>query len=164
MSTVFIICGNTGAGKSTYSFELSKQENAIRFSIDPWMKTLYGADYDPKIHNFAWLIERTERCKIQMREIAELLIRQNVNIILDFGFGDIESRYFYRKWAESTGAKVSLHFLDISTEERRKRVHKRNKEQGPTFAFEVTDDMFNYVEPMFIPPSEDELINGLIIK
>ncbi|NJD01816.1 MAG: ATP-binding protein [Ruminiclostridium sp.] len=164
MSTVFMICGNTAAGKSTYSLKLAKQENAIRFSIDPWMQTLYGADYDPQIHDFVWLIDRTERCKIQMREIAELLIKQNINIILDFGFGDIESRNYYKKWAESFGAEVSLHFLDVSTEERRERVHKRNKEQGPTYAFKVTDKMFDYVEPMFTPPSEDELINGLIVK
>ena len=42
-----------------------------------------------------------------------------------------------REWAISLGANVSLHFLDIPTEERRKRVHIRNKEKGLTFAFEV---------------------------
>jgi len=164
MSTVFMICGNTGAGKSTYSYKLAEEENAIKFSIDPWMQTLYGADYNPEIHDFTWLEERTKRCRTQMQKIAELLINQDINIILDFGFGDIKLRKFYREWAISLGANVSLHFLDIPTEERRKRVHIRNKEKGLTFAFEVTDEMFDYIEPMFIPPSEDELKNGLIIK
>jgi len=125
------------------------------------MQTLYSADYDPKMHSFDWLIERTERCNTQIRQIAELLIKQGINIILDFGFADVESRKFYREWPASHGANVSVHFLDIPVEERRKRLHKRNEERGETFMFEVTDEMFDYVESMFVPPSEEELINGL---
>ena len=163
MSTVFLICGNTASGKSTYSMELAKKYKAIPFSIDPWMQTLYGDNYIPQEHNFEWLIERTERCKIQMRQIAESLISQGISAILDFGFGDMESRKYYREWALSQGAEVSLHFLDVPVEERRKRVHKRNEEKGLTFAFEVSDEMFDYVEATFVPPSDDELVNGLHI-
>ena len=163
MSTVFLICGNTAAGKSTYSGELAKQHNAIQFSIDPWMQTLYGDDYDSQKHNFEWLIERTERCKTQMRQIAQSLILQGVNVIFDFGFGDKESRKYYREWAFSQGVEISLHFLDVPVEERRARVHKRNQEKSDTFAFEVTDEMFDYVETMFTPPSDEELANGLRI-
>ena len=163
MSTVFLICGNTAAGKTTYSAELAKQYNAIQFSIDPWMQVLYSDDYDPQVHSFQWLIERTERCKTQMRIIAESLIKQGINVIFDFGFGDVETRKYYREWAVAQGAEVSLHFLDVPVEERRKRVHKRNEEKGASFAFEVTDEMFDYVESMFVPPSDDELINGVHI-
>ncbi len=164
ISTVFIVCGNTAAGKSTYSAALAKEQNAIRFSIDPWMQTLYGADYNPSKNDFNWLIERTERCKIQMRHIAEQLIAQNISVVLDFGFGDRQSREYYRTWAISHGAEVSLHFLDVPMEERRRRVRKRNEEKGATFAFEVTDEMFDYVEAMFTPPSDDELVNGVRVK
>jgi predicted kinase len=163
ISTVFIVCGNTAAGKSTYSTTLAKTHNAIKFSINPWMQNLYGADYDPKTNDFNWLLERTERCKTQMRQIAEQLIFQNISVVLDFGFGDRESRKYYSEWAVAHGAEVSLHFLDVPVEERRKRVHKRNAKKGATFAFEVTDEMFDYVESMFTPPSDDELINGLRI-
>ena len=163
MCTVFLICGNTAAGKSTYSIELAKQQSGIQFSIDPWMQTLYGIDYNPSVHDFNWLVERVERCKIQMRQIAELLIKNGINVVLDWGFGDIESRKFYREWAVAQGAEVSLHFIDVPIEERRKRLHKRNEEKGSTFVFEVTDEMFNYVEPKFIPPTDTELINGLRI-
>jgi predicted kinase len=163
VSTVFLVCGNTAAGKSTYSKELAKQHNAILFSIDPWMQTLYGADYNPQAHDFTWLIERTERCKTQMRRIAEMLIEKGINIILDFTFGDAESRKFYHEWAIMQGADVSLHFLDVPIEERRKRLHKRNEEKGPTYVFEVTDEMFNYMELKFSPPTDEELFNSLRI-
>ncbi len=164
MCTVYFVCGNTAAGKSTYSAALAKEQSAICFSVDPWMQTLYGADYNPAKDNFNWLIDRTERCKAQMRQIAEQLIARNISIVLDFGFGDMKSREYYRTWANSLGAEVSLHFLDVSVEERRRRVRKRNKEKGETFAFEVTDEMFDYVEAMFMPPSDDELVNGVHIK
>ena len=163
MSTVFLICGNTAAGKSTYSAELAKKHKAIIFSTDPWMQTLYGEDYNPEQHSFEWLIKRAERCKTQMRQIAQSLILQGINIIFDFGFRDAESRKYYFEWALSQGAEVSLHFLDVPAQERRARVHKRNKEKGATFAFEVTDEMFDYVETMFVPPSDEELVNGLRI-
>jgi len=143
--------------------ELAKKHKAILFSIDPWMHTLYAEDYNPKEHGFEWLIERAERCKTQMRQIAESLIPQEINIIFDFGFGDMESRKHYREWALSQGAEVLLHFLDVPVEKRRARVHKRNKEKGATFAFEITDEMFDFVETMFVPPSDEELVNGLHI-
>lgn len=163
MRMVFLICGNTAAGKSTYAIKLAAEQNAIRFSLDPWMQTLFGADYDSHGNDFNWLIERTERCKTQIRQISEQLIRQGINIVLDLGFGDIASRQYYRDWAAAHGADVSLHFLDVPAEERRNRVRNRNREKGPTFAFEVTDQMFDYIEAMFVPPSDEELINGLRI-
>ncbi|HCC35665.1 MAG TPA: ATP-binding protein [Ruminococcaceae bacterium] len=159
-ATVFLICGNTAAGKSTYSAKLAEETGGIRFSVDPWMQTLYGEDYDPKKNDFVWLIERTERCKTQMRQIAEQLISRGVDIVLDFGFGDRESRVYYREWAASHGARAVIHFLDVPAGERRKRVHRRNAEKGGTFAFTVTDEMFDYVEAMFNPPSEEELAGG----
>ena len=163
MSTVFLVCGNTAAGKSTYSAKLAQYHSGIQFSIDSWMQTLYGADYSPAMHDFDWLVERTERCKIQMRQIAEALIENGITVVLDFGFGDIESRKFYREWAVAQGAEASVHFLDVPMEERLKRLHKRNEEKGSTFVFEVTDEMFNYMEQKFIPPTDEELKNGLRI-
>ena len=59
-----------------------------------------------------------------------------------------------------TRGRSFLAFLRRACEERRKRVHKRNKETDATFAFEVTGEMFDYVESMFVPPSDEELQNG----
>lgn len=159
MSSVFLICGNTAAGKSTYSKELANQKSAIHFCLDDWMKNLYYNDYDAQTQDFSWVAERVERCKLQIRITAEALIRQDINVILEFGFGDVQSRKAYNDWAASLGAKAVVHFLDVPVEIRRERIHKRNAEKGPTFSFEVTDDMFNYVEPMFIAPTEAENIN-----
>ncbi|MDP4133211.1 MAG: ATP-binding protein [Bacillota bacterium] len=159
MSKVILVCGNTASGKSTYSMKIAKEYNAVSFSIDTWMQTLYGADYNPEKHDFAWLLERTERCKKIIRQTAESIIAQNINVVLEIGFGDIKSREYYHKWGSSQGARVYVHYLDVPVETRRERVRKRNSEKGATFSFEVTDEMFDYVEPLFVPPSDIENIN-----
>lgn len=159
MSKVILVCGNTASGKSTYSMKIAKELNAVWFSIDTWMQTLYGADYNPEKHDFTWLMERTERCKKIIRQTAENLIAQNINVVLEIGFGDIKSREFYHKWGSDIGAEVYVHYLDVPVEIRRERVRKRNGEKGATFSFEVTDEMFDFIENLFVPPTEKENIN-----
>ena len=159
MSKVILVCGNTASGKSTYSMKIAKEYNAVWFSIDSWMQTLYGEDYNPGKNDFAWLLERTERCKKLIRSIAERNIEQDINIVLEIGFGDIKSREYYHKWGSDHGAEVYVHYLDVPVEIRRERVRKRNSEKGETFSFEVTDEMFDYVEHLFVPPSDKENIN-----
>ena len=40
---------------------------------------------------------------------------------------------------------------------------KRNEEKGDTFAFEVSKENFNFMETWFEKPTENELINGIVI-
>jgi pantothenate kinase-related protein Tda10 len=48
---VILVCGPVGAGKTTYSMALAKEIGAIRFSIDPWMQTLFAKGHlEQKIH------------------------------------------------------------------------------------------------------------------
>jgi predicted kinase len=44
MPRLILVCGPTGAGKTTYAISLSEEAKAIRFSIDPWMQTLFASD------------------------------------------------------------------------------------------------------------------------
>lgn len=41
---VHMICGLTGAGKSTYAERLRLDSRAVRFSIDEWNRTLFFID------------------------------------------------------------------------------------------------------------------------
>ena len=38
---IHLICGSTGAGKTTYALELAERIGAVRFSIDEWMTALF---------------------------------------------------------------------------------------------------------------------------
>src|SRR5580704_10305241 len=62
---VHLICGSTGAGKTTYALRLSEQLGAVRFSIDEWMATLFWMD-TPQPLDPAWSVERFSRCMTQI--------------------------------------------------------------------------------------------------
>ena len=60
-SIIYLICGSTGAGKSTYAIQLSDKAGAVRFSIDEWMAALFWMD-TPKPLDPSWAMERVNRC------------------------------------------------------------------------------------------------------
>jgi predicted kinase len=41
---IHLICGSTGAGKTTYATGLRQQLGALHLSIDDWMVTLFAPD------------------------------------------------------------------------------------------------------------------------
>ena len=59
--SIHLICGSTGAGKTTYALQLAEKLYAVRFSIDAWMAALFWMD-TPQPLDPAWSIERVERC------------------------------------------------------------------------------------------------------
>jgi adenylate kinase family enzyme len=70
MAPIFhLVCGSTGAGKTTYSLALAQRLNAVRFSIDEWMVGLFAKD-KPEPMQFAWVVERVERCEDQIGRLA----------------------------------------------------------------------------------------------
>ncbi len=86
-------------------------------------------------------------------------------MILDLGFTTKEQRDLFSNRAEKLGIKAEVHYLDASTEVRLERVNKRNTEKDPdVYAFEVTDMMFDFMEPRFEIPDEEELKNGSVIN
>ena len=99
-----------------------------------------------------------------MQELILQLEGINVDTILDVGLSKFEHREKYRTFAKENNLAVKTHFLDISKEERRRRVLKRNTEKGPTFEFEVTEENFEFMESWFETLKKSELKNAIIIK
>lgn len=160
MSRLILVCGPTGAGKTTYSISLSKQVKAIRFSIDPWMQTLYASDMTSL--DFDWMMERVMRCYEQIWEVSEQILNIDGNVVLDLGFTTKELRDVFSNKAAKLDINSEIHYLDASQDIRKQRVEKRNQEKDPAvYAFDVTDSMFNFMEPRFEVPDKDELKHGL---
>ena len=153
---IHLVCGPTGAGKSTYSEELALSVDGMRFSIDEWMQRLHNAD-KPNENLFEWFYERVQRNCAQMRDVAERLVVLGVPAIFDCGLTNKLERNIFVDWAEEQGFSVQLHFCDAPTEIRWQRVQKRNAEQAETFQFEVTRDMFDFIESMWEAPSANEM-------
>ena len=60
--------------------------------------------------------------------------------------------------ARNMNINPEIHFLNVAKDIRKQRVNKRNLEKDPSvYAFEVTDMMFNFMEPKFETPDQEEL-------
>ena len=159
MARLILVCGPTGVGKTTYSLSLSKEIEAIRFSIDPWMQTLFTKDMTSL--DYSWMIERVNRCYEQIWQVSEQILAIDGNVVLDLGFTTKEQRDVFSNRAKKMNINSEVHYLDAPTEIRKQRVDKRNLEKDPSvYAFEVTDMMFDFMEPRFEVPDQDELKYG----
>jgi predicted kinase len=154
-----LICGSTGAGKTTYALRLSDRLQGVRFSIDEWMTTLFWMD-SPQPLNPAWSMERVERCMTQICAVALQTAARNVPCILDLGFSQAKSRAQFADFARTAGRTVQLHFVDVPAEERWQRVSTRNAQKGETYqlGFDVTREMFDFVEELWEPPTPAEML------
>jgi predicted kinase len=164
---VHLICGSTGAGKTTYALALTERLGAVRFSIDEWMSALYWMD-TPQPLVPAWSLERVARCNAQIWTTAVAVAKRGVPCVLDLGLGEAASRAHFVRMADAEGLSVQLHCIDVPAEERWRRVQMRNAQKGAShqLPFDVTREMFDFVEAMFEPPTEEEMsrCNGLRVR
>jgi len=163
MARLILVCGPTGVGKTTHSLSLANEIEGIKFSIDPWMQTLFSKDMIDL--DFEWMMERVNRCSEQIWQVSEQILAINGSVILDLGFTTKAQRDIFSNRARKLGINPEVHYLYASKETRKQRVDKRNIEKDPSvYAFEVTDMMFNFMEPRFEVPDEEELKYGRAIN
>jgi len=164
---IHLVCGSTGAGKTTYAVALSARLAGVRFSIDEWMSTLFWTDA-PQPISAPWALERIARCTKTILDMVRQITATGMPCVLDLGFSQIKDRSEIVQFAQSMGLGVRLHFLDVSANERWRRVEARNAEKGTTYqlGFDVTREMFDYVENLWEPPTADEMaaLNGVHIR
>jgi predicted kinase len=159
---IHLICGSTGAGKTTYARKLSAEIGGVHFSIDEWMAALFWMD-NPAPKDPAWAIERVERCMMQIWTMAARVAQRGVPCVLDFGFGAKALRERFAGLARERGLGVKLHVLDVPVEERWRRVQSRNGDGSGQLAFAITREMFDFVEASWQAPDAAEMaaLNGI---
>ena len=153
---IHLVCGSTGAGKTTYANELRQQLGALPLSIDDWMVTLFAPDTPPQV-SWPWIEERVLRCERQIVAMALALARTGVPAILDLGLQQASQRRRVADRVAAAGVGVRLHFLDVDAGERWRRVEARNEHQGETFRVKVTRPMFDFIETIWQPPTPEEM-------
>ena len=156
------MCGSTGAGKTTHALRLVQEFGALHFSIDDWMVRLFGPDQPPK-RDWPWIAERLARCEALIVETAIEAGKRGVSSVLDLGFQRADQRQRIAQQAQVAGLDLRLHFIDVSAEERWRRVSGRNDARGKTYRVTVTRPMFDFIESIWQPPSPDEMavLNGV---
>lgn len=163
MAKIYLLVGNTGAGKSTFSKELSKTHHAYILNNDEWFKTLFFKDM-PSESVYEWSLERTERIESQMLKESLKLLAYDLSVILDIGFFKKAQRDRVKNFFTDRGIEVVTHYLDVSSEMRWNRIQKRNTQKAETFEFEVSREIFEFCETLFEPLVDEELELAIVQK
>lgn len=160
-ATIHIVFGPSGAGKSTYARELARREPAVHFAIDDWMARLFAPDI-PEPVEFAWMMERIERCEGQIWSTAAATLLAGTSVVLDLGLMRKADRARVREIAEAVELPFQFHFVTAPIEVRRARVLDRNEVRSETFAMQLTPEMFDFSEGVYEAPDDSEL-RGCVI-
>ncbi len=167
-SSINLICGPVGSGKSTYATQLGEQLDAVVFSMDEWMAKLFQPDIPEgtTVNSMTpeWFAERVDRCESMIYAVAEAVLRRGRSVILDLGFIRKARRKKAYDFATNLGIAYTLHYVNTEESVRRMRVDQRNRFGGSTYAFRVTPEMFDFAERMFEAPTSEELGNARIVS
>ena len=155
LPNVHLVFGPVGAGKSTYSRALAARERGVRFAIDDWMHELFAPDPAPPM-DFAWIMARVRRCEARIRATAADVLATGTPVVLDLGFMKAADRATFATWARALGHAAHAHYVHAPPPVRACRVRARNAARSDTFSFEVTPQMFEFMEHWFEPPGAAE--------
>lgn len=148
MPTLHMICGLPGSGKSTLAVKLERDQPALLFTPDEWIERM---NVDGHKKGKRKLVEELQW------DVARKTLRLGLNVILENGFWSKKERLQYKEEAAAVGAQTKLHFLDVSPEELKRRLHERNKNLSAN-AFYVNPDLIDVWLKEFEPPTADELV------
>jgi predicted kinase len=149
-ATVYLICGFIGAGKTTFAKMLEKKTGAVRIVKDEWSIRLIGND--PTIDGYA---EWDRKIIDLSRDVAFYLAEKGIDVIMDEGFWEKETRDEMRRRADAIGAKVVMYYLDTPIETIRERVVGRNNNLTKE-SFKISREMLDNYLKNWEPPTEDE--------
>ncbi len=151
-TTVYLIVGLPGAGKTTLAKQLEIAESALRLTPDEWQIALFDGE------NPSDLRDRVEGKLVQIGMRAAQL---GINVVLDFGFWGTDERSALRWIAGTVGARCQVVYLPIDHEEQRHRVHGRFA-TTPHQTFPISDAELLAWRAQFQAPDDDELEGSVI--
>lgn len=147
---VYLICGFIGAGKTTFAKKLEEKTGAVRVTKDEWSIRLIGND--PTIDGYA---EWDRKIIDLSRDFAFYLVGKGIDVIMDEGFWEKETRDEMRRRAAAIGAKVVMYYLETPIETIRERVVGRNNNLTGD-SFKISREMLDNYLKDWQPPTEDE--------
>jgi predicted kinase len=115
---MILFCGLPGSGKTTLAKKLEAEGRGIRLCTDDWRADMGIPHSEGQIHK-----------KLQRRLylLALDLIDRGQDVVLEDGLWTKHERTEKRFDAQQHGARVELHFFDLSFEELWRRLDARNK-------------------------------------
>lgn len=153
MPKVILICGKICCGKTTYANKICAENNAVLLSVDEITLALFGQHCGDKHDEY---VEKTE--KYLLNKSLEL-IENNINVVLDWGFWTKAERDSAKEFYISRGIECELHYIEISDETWKSRLHKRNSAvlAEKTSAYYVDENLALKFASIFEVPGQDEI-------
>ena len=153
MAKVIMTCGKICTGKSTYAEKLRRERKGIVLSVDEITLALFGQDVGDK-HD-----EYVEKAENYLLKKSLEIIENDIDVILDWGFWQKSEREYAREFYGRSGVDYEFHYIDISDDEWKKRIEKRNKsiKTNELSAYFVDEGLALKSEGFFEKPTEDEI-------
>ncbi len=157
-----LLIGPVGAGKTTYALRKAASSPSVVLDLDSWMVRLFGADPRPREDVMDWYLERRDRCRALIWDVALDVLRCGSDVYLELGLiAAVEREAFYAK-ASAEGLSWGIYLLDAPRVVRRERVEQRNRAAGPTTQI-VPSEFFERASDAWQAPSETERASWQII-
>ncbi|GAA1435621.1 AAA family ATPase [Microlunatus lacustris] len=152
MTTLHLMVGLPGAGKTTRARTLAAEHGALRLTPDAWMLPLYGAS-DPD--------GQRDVLEGRLVSVALQALALGTSVVLDFGFWGRDERSSLRALAAGVGARAEVVYLPVDRETQRARVGRRwDETPGETFA--MTEEEIDASRRAFEEPDAAELAGGAV--
>lgn len=153
--TLHLLIGPVGAGKTTYARQRTAHSSGVFLDLDTWMVRLFGADTRPPENVMAWYLERRERCRDLLRDVALDVLRCGTDVFLEIGLLAGPEREAFYSAARDEEVPLIIYLVDAPRSVRRERVVQRNDSGGP-FTQIVPLEFFERASDAWQPPSESE--------
>lgn len=151
--TLHLVCGKIAAGKSTLTNQLARAPNTVLINEDKLLATLYPGE----IQSVADYVRCTTKLRSAIQPLVEDILAAGSSVVLDFPANTLASRSWMKTIITNTSASHCLHFLDVSDEECKRRLNRRNEEA--THQFRTSEAEFDQITQFFTPPTNDEGFN-----
>ena len=150
MTTLYLLCGKIGAGKSTLARQLAARPATVLISEDHWNATLFPDELKS--------IDDYRRYSARVRAVlgphVVALLKAGLSVVLDFQANTQAVRRWMRTLIDDSGAAHELHFLDIPDEICLQRLRARNA--AGAHPYQATDADFALFTRYFVPPAPEE--------
>ncbi|MFI0965859.1 AAA family ATPase [Streptomyces sp. NPDC021080] len=150
VSTVVLMCGLPGAGKTTYALDLVRR-GYVRLSIDEvvWQR-LGRRDAGLVLEAEAFDRLKEEVRREQRQELVELM-RAGRDVVVDYSFWSRAARDDYKSLIENCGHHWELIHLKADRTILERRLEARNREAGAN-SVTVDETLFNRYLAVFEEP------------
>jgi predicted kinase len=145
-----LLMGKIAAGKSTLSRELAAEPSTIVLSEDTWLARLFPGEVETADAYFRY----APRIRPVVGPLVGDLLRAGLSVAMDFPANTMADRDWLKSLGDAAGARIVLHWLDVSDAICLARLARRNA--AGAHEFRPTVESFHRLAALIDPPTPDE--------